>query len=60
MKIDNYYTLKEIKDSGLIEREVNNVDYQVFQRNGKVFFFEKEDKEKYRLYSKINKESFFL
>ncbi|MCD4774156.1 MAG: hypothetical protein K8R41_12325 [Bacteroidales bacterium] len=60
MKIDNYYTLKEIKDSGLIEREVNNVDYQVFQRNGKVFFFEKKDKEKYRLYSKINKESFFL
>ncbi len=60
MEIDKYYTLKEIKDSGLVEREVNNVDYQVFQRNGKVFFFEKKDKEKFRFYSEINKGSFFL
>lgn len=59
MKIDNYYTLEEINKNGLTEKQVNNVDYHVFQRNGKVFFFEKHE-ENYRLYLEINKESFFL
>jgi len=59
MKIDDYYTLEEIKKSGLTEKQITNINYHVFQKNGNIYFFEKKEK-KYQLYSKTNKESFFF
>lgn len=60
MKIDKTYTLDEIIQKGLIPNKIDNVDYKVYINGSKVFFFEPVDTENLRLYSIINKKSFFL
>lgn len=60
MKIDSVYTECEIKEHGLKKNNIENVDYRVYVNGSKVFFFEPVDKRNLRLYSIINKESFFL
>lgn len=61
MKVNDSYTLKEIKDEGLTEYNVANIKAKVFLNGSKVYFFELvDDQPVYRLYSVINKRSFFL
>ena len=60
MKINEQYSLTEIKSNGLIEKNVKDLDAKIFTADNKVYFFENVGNKIYRLYSVINKRSFFL
>ncbi len=60
MKINEQYSLTEIKSNGLIEKSVKDLDAKVFTADNKVYFFENVGNKIYRLYTVINKRSFFL
>ena len=60
MKINEEYSLTEIESNGLIEKNVKDLDAKVFTANNKVYFFENVGNKIYRLYTVINKRSFFL
>ncbi len=51
MKIDSVYTISEIRHFGLRQNQIENVNFMVFQNENKVFFFEPDGIESYRLYS---------
>lgn len=59
MKIDTNYSIDQIESMGLIEKEVKELQVNIFTKNHKVYFFEPVG-EKFRLYSIINERSFFL
>lgn len=60
MKINNSYSIGQIESVGLKEKEVKDLQASIFTKDQKVYFFERLDQEKYRLYSVINERSFFL
>ncbi|MCD4774361.1 MAG: hypothetical protein K8R41_13365 [Bacteroidales bacterium] len=60
MEIDKIYSLKEIEKHGLTPNPVANVDYSVFKKEEKIYFFEQNNNKNLRLFSVINKQSFFL
>jgi hypothetical protein len=60
MKINEVYTLKEIQELGLTEKVVKDIQAKVFLNGAKVYFFEPVNQQTLRLYSVINKRSFFL
>ena len=60
MEINKNYSLDEIKSDGLIEKEVKDLNAKIFVNGNKVYFFEKMNEDILRLYSVINKQSFFL
>lgn len=63
MRINENYTSKDILENGLVEYPVplKDIKAKVFLNNLKVYFFEVIDNNQtYRLYSIINKRSFFL
>lgn len=62
MKIDEQYSLNEIKSNGLIEKDVKDLDVKIFtsDKENKVYFFENIGNSIFRLYTVINKRSFFL
>jgi len=62
MKINEQYSLNEIKSNGLIEKEVKDLDVKIFtsEQDSKVYFFENIGNSIFRLYTVISKRSFFL
>lgn len=61
MKINDIYTKNELESFGLVERQVKDINARVYLNGSKVFFFEPlADQQTFRLYSIINKRSFFL
>jgi len=60
MKINEQYSLNQIKSNGLVEKSVKDLDAKIFTTNSKVYFFENAGDKFYRLYSVISKRSFFL
>lgn len=61
MKINQIYTPQEINQCGLKEYPVKDMSAKVFINGTKVYFFELDNNHQdYRLYSIINKRSFFL
>lgn len=61
MKINDIYSQKDLQESGLVERQVKDINAKVYLNGSKVFFFEPlTDQHSFRLYSIINKRSFFL
>lgn len=60
MKINQQYSLNEIKSTGLVEKSVKDVDAKIFTLDNKVYFFESVGNKLFRLYTVINKRSFFL
>ncbi len=61
MKVNEIYTLKEIQAYGLKEHAAREINAKVYLHGEKVYFFELIDNQQsYRLYSIINKRSFFL
>lgn len=61
MKVNEIYTLKEIQAYGLKEHPAREINAKVYLNGDKVYFFELIDNQQsYRLYSIINKRSFFL
>ena len=60
MKLNEQYSLNEIKSNGLVEKSIKDLDAKVFTMENKVYFFENVGDKLYRLYTVINKRSFFL
>lgn len=60
MKINEQYSLNQIKSTGLIEKSVKDLDAKIFTLDNKVYFFESVGNKLFRLYTVINKRSFFL
>lgn len=60
MKVNGQYSLNEIKSTGLVEKNIKELDAKVFTMDNKVYFFENVGDKLYRLYTVINKRSFFL
>jgi hypothetical protein len=60
MEINNSYSPDQIESIGLIEREIKDIQASIYIKDHKVYFFELISKEKLRLYSIINEQSFFL
>jgi len=60
MEINEVYTIKEIQEQGLTERCIKDIQAKVYLNGTKVYFFEPINNQAFRLYSIINKRSFFL
>ena len=61
MEVNKSYTIEELRKSGLTEYPVKDVTAKIFLNGTKVYFFELVDNQPvYRLYSVINRRSFFL
>ena len=60
MKVNEQYSLTEIESNGLIEKSIKDIDAKVFTMDNKVYFFENVGDKLFRLYTVINKRSFFL
>ncbi len=58
--MNEQYSLNEIKSNGLAEKPIKDVDAKIFTMDNKVYFFENVGDKLYRLYTVINKRSFFL
>ncbi len=58
--INETYSINEIKDEGFVEKPIKELTAKVFEKEDKVYFFDPIDGKKYRLFSVINKRSFFL
>jgi hypothetical protein len=58
--IDKNYKKQEIKNFGLIKKNIIKDDYIVYTINDKVYFFELLSKETLRLYAITSKKSFYL
>ena len=60
MQINKIFSLEELASQGLKEQDVKELSAKVFIKDSNVYFFDQTDKKHYRLYSVINKRSFFL
>lgn len=60
LKIDETYSESQIESVGLISKRINDISSKVFVKNNEVYFFEDLSNNKLRLFSVINKRSFFL
>lgn len=62
MKINEQYSLSEIRSNGLVEKEVKELNVKIFtsETDNQVYFFENKGNSFYRLYTVISKRSFFL
>lgn len=60
MKINEVYTISEITKQGLVEKQIKEIPAKVFSNGTQVYFFEPVSTQTMRLYSIINKRSFFL
>ena len=60
MEVNTTYSIEDIKRLGLFEGAANRENAKVFIKGDKVYFFEAIDNEHLRLYTIINKKSFFL
>lgn len=60
MQMNEVYRTSELLEFGLVEKEVKELPARVFINGTKVYFFEPINNDDLRLYSIINKRSFFL
>jgi len=60
MEIDSIYSFDEILQLGLQDEHILRGNAKAFIKGDKVYFFEEVDPKHLRLYSVINKKSFFL
>ncbi len=60
MRLNEQYSIHQIKSAGMVEKSLKDLNAKIFTGNDKVYFFENVGNKRYRLYSVINKRSFFL
>jgi len=60
MELNEAYSLHQIIANGMTEKEVKDVEARIFTKDNKVYFFENLNNRYLRLYTVINKRSFFL
>ncbi|GAB1419538.1 MAG: hypothetical protein H3C41_09200 [Bacteroidales bacterium] len=61
MRINETYSKQQISALGLVEYPAKDIKARIFLNGTKVYFFELDNNQQnYRLYSIINRRSFFL
>ncbi len=60
MKINEAYSLQQLMADGMMEKSIKELNARIFTKDNKVYFFENLNNRQLRLYSVINKKSFFL
>jgi hypothetical protein len=60
IELNEAYSLPQIIANGMTEKDVKDVSARIFIKENKVYFFENTENHSLRLYSVINKRSFFL
>ena len=60
MELNEAYSLPQIIADGMTEKDVKDLNSRIFTKENKVYFFENLTNHNFRLYSVINKRSFFL
>ncbi len=60
VELNQTVSVEEIAISGLKELNVAEISAKIFEKGDRVYFFDKMDSSHYRLFSVINKRSFFL
>jgi hypothetical protein len=60
IELNEAYTLHQIIANGMMEKEVKDLEARIFTKDNKVYFFENLNNHDFRLYTVINKKSFFL
>ncbi|MBN2616511.1 MAG: hypothetical protein JXR71_12530 [Bacteroidales bacterium] len=60
LTINEMFSIEELAKAGLRQLDVPNISAKVFAKDDQVFFFDETNHDLYRLFSIINKRSFFL
>ncbi len=60
MELNEAYSLSQIAADGMTEKKARDLGTRIFIKDNKVYFFEYLNNQSLRLYSLINKKSFFL
>ena len=60
LEIDSYYSESEIKDLGMEPLNGHKMDYLIFKKDSKVYFFEKVEENLLRLFCSTSRQSFYL
>lgn len=60
LEIDECYSELELESLGLSPLNNHGMDYYTYEKNAKVYFFEKIDSQFFRLFCKTNRQSFYL
>lgn len=60
LTINQIFSIEELAKAGLRELDVPNLSAKIFAKGDQVFFFDETNQDLYRLFSIINKRSFFL
>ena len=60
LEIDSYYDKSEIIEMGMTQLNNHKMDYLLFEKNSKVYFFEKINEHSLRLFCVTSRQSFYL
>jgi len=60
LEMDTYYCESEIKEMGMESLNNHNMDYLIYTKDSKVYFFERVSKDKLRLFCITSRQSFYL
>ena len=60
LELDSYYSDNEIIKMGLKPMNGHKMNYIVFEKESMVYFFEKPEKDLYRLFCVTKRQSFYL
>lgn len=60
MELNKNYSLKEIEINGLVEKDIKDLNTRIYTLDDKVYFFETQNEAELRLYTVINKNSFYI
>jgi len=60
LEIDSYYSVPEILRLGMKPINNHKMDYLIYEKNSKVYFFEKTNKNLLRLFCVTKRQSFYL
>lgn len=60
LNLDDYYSESDLISLEMIPLNDHGMDYYTFERNSKVYFFEKTKQKLYRLFCTTSRQSFYL
>ncbi len=60
LNIDEVYSIQDIKQQNLHRIDNIKMDYQVYEKGKRIYFFEELDNKLYQLYCITSKSSFYL
>ncbi len=60
LEIDSYCSESQLLDLGMVPLNNHKMDYVIYEKNEKVYFFEKSSKNLLRLFCVTKRQSFYL